>query len=182
MPVKRATTEKEYFKNASTWKQISTNVPPKMLEKLKSRVTEDLTMSHLLREIIAESSLMRYGVLPQPSWCLEMTQQFAALKEEIIFERQLRTDVENALLELKVEIAELRKEVRLPAEMVMTYRQKRQLEQARIVALLQEERADDSGTDLQPDLSDNRPVKEKPAYWPIIGRLTAMLGVARKTA
>jgi len=174
MPAKRAVTEKEFFKNAQTWKQISTNVPPRMLEKLKSRVTPDFTMSHLLREIIAESALMRYGHLPQPSWCVELTQNVSYLREEILAERQMRVDVEKALSELKQEIAELRKEVSPPVEKEMTFRQKRQVEQARFVALYE--------AGQEQEESDNQPVKEKPAYWPIINRLTEMLGVTRKTA
>lgn len=174
MPAKRAVQEKEYFKNAQTWKQISTNVPPSMLERLKSRVTPDFTMSHLLREIIAESALMRYGHLPQPSWCVELTQNVSYLREEILAERKMRTDVEKALSELKEEIAELRKEAIPPAEIPMTVRQERYEQRARMVGRLQQARIYDE--------SDNHPVKEKPAYWPIINRLTEMLGVARKTA
>lgn len=176
-PAKKATPEKEYFKNANTWKQISTNVPPRMLEVLKSRVTAERTMSHLLRELIAESALMRYGQLPQPSWCVELTQTVSYLREEILAERQMRTDVEKALTELKEEIAELRKEVSPPAAKpipAMTMRQERYEQRARMVARLQEARIYGE--------SDNQPVKEKPAYWPIINRLTEMLGVTRKTA
>ena len=173
MPRSRAVTEKEFFKNANTWKQISTNVPPRMLEKLKSQVTEEFTMSHLLRELIAESALMRYGHLPQPSWCVELTQSVSYLREEILAERKMRADVEKVLSELKEEIAELRKEVSPPVEKPMTLRQKRQLERAQIVALLEKGEFDEI---------DNQPVKEKPAYWPIISRLTEMLGVSRKTA
>ena len=33
--------EERFFKNAQTWKQISTNVPPEMLKVLKSRVTKE---------------------------------------------------------------------------------------------------------------------------------------------
>lgn len=173
-PAKKATPEKEYFKNANTWKQISTNVPPQMLAVLKSRVTAERTMSHLLRELIAESALMRYGQLPQPSWCVELTQTVGYLKEEILAERQMRTDVEKALSELRQEIAELRKEVSPPAAKPMTIRQERYEQRARMVARLHEARIYGE--------SDNQPVKEKPAYWPIINRLTEMLGVTRKTA
>lgn len=178
MPKSRAIPEKEYFRNSTTWKQISTNVPPKMLEVLKSRVTTDFTMSHLLRELIAESSLMRYGQLPRPSWCAELIDQVAALREEISAEKQMRTDVEKALFELKNEISELRKNTVPAAQPEMSWREKRQLEQARILALYE------AGEEEIPvaESSDNQPVKEKLAYWPIIGRLTAMLGVARKTA
>jgi len=140
MPAKRAVTEKEFFKNAQTWKQISTNVPPRMLEVLKSRVTPTFTMSHLLREIIAESALMRYGHLPQPSWCLELTDQVAALREEIAAEKVARVGAQNALTELKEEIAELRKEVSQPDERPMTVRQERYEQRARMVARLQQAR------------------------------------------
>jgi hypothetical protein len=91
MPAKRATPEKEYARNAKTWKQVTTTVPPQMLEVLKSRVTEDFTMSHVLRELIAESSLMRYGQLPRPRWCADLIDQVAALKEEV---SQLRKDMQ----------------------------------------------------------------------------------------
>ena len=176
-PAKKAAPEKEYFKNANTWKQISTNVPPQMLAVLKSRVTAERTMSHLLREIIAESALMRYGQLPQPSWCVELTQTVGYLKEEILAERKMRTDVEKALFELRQEIAELRNEVNQPAAKPiapMTMRQERHEHRARMVARFHEARIYGE--------SDNQPVKEKPAYWPIINRLTEMLGVTRKTA
>lgn len=173
-PAKKAAPEKEYFKNANTWKQISTNVPPRMLEVLKSRVTAKRTMSHLLRELIAESALMRYGQLPQPSWCVELTQTVSYLKEEILAERKMRVDVEKALSELREEIAELRKEVNPRAEKPVTVRQERYQQRAQMVARLQQARMYDE--------SDNQPVKEKPAYWPIINRLTEMLGVTRKTA
>lgn len=178
MPKSRAIPEKEYFRNATTWKQISTNVPPKMLEVLKSRVTTDFTMSHLLRELIAESSLMRYGQLPRPSWCAELIDQVAALREEVSAEREMRSGVEKELLELRNEIAELRKDKVSTAQPETSWRQKRQLEQARFLALYE------AGEEeiLASEPSDNQPVKEKSAYWPIIGRLTAMLGVARKTA
>lgn len=174
MPAKRAMTEKEFFKNANTWKQISTNVPPQLLEVLKSRVTKEFTMSHLLRELIAESSLMRYGQLPRPRWCTELIDQVASLREEISTERQTRVDVEKALFELRNEIAELRKKAISLDESTLSLRKQRQLERAQIVALLQESETNEA--------NDNRPVKEKPAYWPIIDRLTSMLGVARKTA
>lgn len=169
--------EERFFKNAQTWKQISTNVPPEMLKVLKSRVTKERTMSHLLRELIAESALMRYGHLPQPSWCVELTENVAALREEITAERQVRADVETALLELRNEIAELRKEAIPQPEPTLTLRQARQLEQKRLVAIWEESQ----GTETN-EPSDNQPVKEKPVYWPIINRLTEMLGVTRKTA
>ncbi len=174
MPAKRAVPEKEHFKNAQTWKQVSTNVPPSMLKLLKSGVTEEFTMSHLLRELIAESALMRYGHLPQPSWCVELTQNVSYLREEILAERQMRADVEKALSELKEEIADLRKEVNPHVEKPMTVRQERYEQRAKMVARLQQAR-------LYVE-SDNQPVKEKPAYRPIINRLTEMLGVSRKTA
>ncbi|HMY56524.1 MAG TPA: hypothetical protein PK671_26380, partial [Candidatus Obscuribacter sp.] len=87
---------------------------------------------------------------------------------------QMRAGVEKALSELKEEIAELRKEVSPPAERPMTVRQERYQQRAQMVARLQQARIYDEG--------DNQPVKEKPAYWPIINRLTEMLGVTRKTA
>jgi hypothetical protein len=71
-----------YFKNAKTWKQISTNVPPEMHKALKQRVTRDYTMSQLLRELVAESELMRGG-FPQPRWSVELSKELAALRREI---------------------------------------------------------------------------------------------------
>lgn len=140
MPAKRAMTEREFFKNANTWKQISTNVPPKMLAALKSCVTKEFTMSHLLRELIAESSLMRYGQLPRPSWCAELIDQVASLREEISTEKQVRVDVEKVLFELRNEIAELRKGTIPVVEPAVTVRQMRYEERAQIVALLQDEK------------------------------------------
>jgi len=209
MPAKRAMTEKEFFKNANTWKQISTNVPPKMLEALKSRVTKEFTMSHLLRELIAESSLMRYGQLPRPRWCAELIDEVASLKEEISAEKEVRADAEKALTELRNEIAELKKVIILQSEPT-TVRQQRRLERARFAAAFDATPPDSLcakqirtyAPDCDPFVDDEpqevvvaveqsvQPKEESPnpiltkarPSMSIFSRLTEMLGVTRKTA
>lgn len=80
MPVKRK--QKEYFQNARTWKQISTNVPHDMHRALKACVTSEYTMSHLLRDLIFESEIMRGGY-PQPKWSVELSKELMELRREI---------------------------------------------------------------------------------------------------
>jgi hypothetical protein len=84
--------QERYFKNAQTWRQISTNVPPAMYEALRSRVTKELTMSHVLRELIQESEVMSGG-LPQPMWSKELAQELAALRQEVAEVRQAMTSL-----------------------------------------------------------------------------------------
>lgn len=79
---KKVTKEREFFSNRNTWKQISTNVPPAMLQALKERVSSEYTMSHLLRDMIAESEVMRGGY-PQPKWSMELSRELAGLRAEI---------------------------------------------------------------------------------------------------
>lgn len=74
--------EKQYFKNKKTWKQISTNVPPQMYQALKKQVTKDRTMSHVLRELIAESEVMKAG-MPRPSWSVDMANELAEMRKEL---------------------------------------------------------------------------------------------------
>jgi len=74
--------EKKYFKNQKTWKQVSTNLPPHMYQALRGQVTGERTMSHVLRELIADSSLMRAGV-PNTNWPLELASELRNLRQEI---------------------------------------------------------------------------------------------------
>lgn len=85
--------EKEYFKNKKTWKQISTNVPPSMLQALRKHVTKERTMSHVLREIILESDVCKIGAMPSPSWSQDLAYELTELRREI---GELRADVRAA--------------------------------------------------------------------------------------
>ncbi len=76
------TRQKEYFKNTKTWKQITTNVPPDMHKALKARVTREYTMSQLIRELVAESEVMRGGY-PQPKWSVELSKEMTELRQEV---------------------------------------------------------------------------------------------------
>lgn len=161
---------REYFKNAQTWKQISTNVPHDMYNALRSRVTKDISMSKLLRDIITESDFMKAGNLPSPCWSVELTQHVIALRAEVAAEKQVRENVEQTLSELRKEIIELRKSAISPAEKTVSL-----TEDAPIVALAADMQTDES-TEIQPE-------KERTKMWPIIvGRLTEMFSGTRKTA
>lgn len=164
---------KEYFKNAQTWKQISTNVPHEMYNALRSRVTKDISMSKLLRDIITESDFMRVGNLPSPCWSVELTQHIVALRAEVAAEKQVRENVEKTLSELRKEIVELKQNVVSTAENPMS--QAPAPDETPILSVLPVIQAENSD-ETQPD-------KERVKMWPIIvGRLTEMFGGARKTA
>lgn len=150
----------ERFKNAKTWKQISTNVPHEMYRRLHSKVTKDITMSQLLRDLISESALMRYDNLPRPCWSVELTQHVAALRDELSAEKQVRADVEKTLSELRAEIAELRKD---------------RISQPDIAQPFEKQ----SSEEAQTQTDESEPQKQK---WPIIGRLVETFAGTRKTA
>lgn len=81
------------MQNKKPWKQVTTNVPPHVYQALKKQVTKDRTMSQVLRELIAESDVMRAGTMPRPSWLMA-----------------------NELAEVRRELAELKADVRSVAE------------------------------------------------------------------
>ncbi|MBA4026851.1 MAG: hypothetical protein C0473_01275 [Cyanobacteria bacterium DS3.002] len=164
---------KEYFKNAQTWKQISTNVPHEMYNALRSRVTKDISMSKLLRDIITESDFMREGNLPSPCWSVELTQHVVALRAEVAAEKQVRENVEKALFELRREIVELKQNaVSLPENTISQVSEPNEIP---ILSVLPVMLAEES-TEAQPE-------KERVKMWPIIlGRLTEMFGGTQKTA
>jgi hypothetical protein len=152
------------LQNAQTWKQVSTNVPHDMYRVLRSRVTKELTMSHLLRELITESELMKAGKLPRPSWSVELTEHIVALRAEIAAEKKVREDAEKAVFELREEIAELRK----GAETTITLL-RQESEQAPLTALFDPAQAK----------KQTQPRKEKPTYWPIFSKLTEIFSAVR---
>lgn len=176
--------QERFFKNAQTWKQISTNVPPEMLKALKKQLSDEYTMSHLLRDLIAESDVMKGG-LPQPIWSKELTKSVAAMREEIAeLRNELAVMSETRGKELTSAGAQQTNTLQFAPDydddFACMERQENTVEQKQ-------------ETEAKPlfrrcyatqavEESDNQPVKEKPAYWPIINRLTAMLGVTRKTA
>ena len=141
-----------HFKNAQTWRQVSTNVPPAMYKALRGHVTKDLTMSQLLRELIAESEVMRDG-LPKPAWAVELARDFAALRNEI---------------------AELRKDMISMAQTTTAEKHQEQdcVEEASILPYFEPfEECESPISELQ---------KGKAPMW--LNRLTEIFGVARKTA
>lgn len=164
---------KEYFKNAQTWKQISTNVPHEVYHALRSRVTKDISMSKLLRDIITESDFMRVGNLPSPCWSVELTQHIVALRAEVAAEKQVRENVEKALFELRREIVELKQNaISMPEG---TISQVPEPDETPILSVLP--------VMLTEESSETQPEKERVKMWPIIvGRLTEMFGGTQKTA
>lgn len=112
------------WRGKNTWRQISTNVPPETLKVLRQLISKNssTSMSQLLREIIDESPVMKYGNLPQPTWASELSDNISALRTEIA---DLRAEVaalqppklepaptgETLASELTSEIAQLREEL-----------------------------------------------------------------------
>ena len=165
-----------YFKNAQTWKQISTNVPPAMYQTLRSRVTKDLTMSHLLRELIAESDLMRAGSLPRPSWSVELSQHLQALRDEVTAGKQMTDDLVPAL---QKEIADLKSELLCMSQQLAEIKPAQNREQQTIqdpLLSLFDAKQEESAAAVQ-----STTAKEKAPLWPIFGKLTQMFA-ARGTA
>lgn len=92
-----ARSTERFFNSAQKWKQVSTNVSPEMHKALKSQVTSVRTMSHVIRELIQESALMRYGRMPQPAWSDELAQSLALLRTEVAeLKAELATKTEQA--------------------------------------------------------------------------------------
>lgn len=165
---------KEYFKNAQTWKQISTNVPHEIYHALRSRVTKDISMSKLLRDIITESDFMRVGNLPSPCWSVELTQHIVALRAEVAAEKQVRENVEKTLSELRREIVELKQNVVSPSE-EMKSQAEQESKATPIVALVPVMKPEEAN-EIQPE-------RERTKIWPnLVGRLTEMFGGTQKTA
>lgn len=109
------------WRGKNTWRQISTNVPPETLKVLRQIISKNKsTMSQLLRELIEESPVMKYGNAPQPIWASQLSENIAALRTEIA---ELRAEVaaiqrpksepdgEALASELTSEIAQLRQEM-----------------------------------------------------------------------
>lgn len=112
------------WRGKNTWRQISTNVPPETLKVLRQLISKNSnsSMSQLLREIIDESPVMKYGNLPQPTWASQLSDNISALRTEIA---DLRAEVaalqppklepaptgETLASELSSEIAQLRQEM-----------------------------------------------------------------------
>lgn len=109
------------WRGKNTWRQISTNVPPETIKVLRQLIkNNDSNMSQLLREIIDESPVMKYGNIPQPIWASQLSNNIAALRTEIaelraevaaIQRPKLEPDGETLASELTSEIAHLRQEM-----------------------------------------------------------------------
>jgi|GEM_PF-3892435 hypothetical protein len=82
--------QEKTLKNAKAFKVISTSVSPEMHKALRAQVTEEYTMSHLLRDLIQQSHLMRGGPQSQ-QFSLDLEKSVVSLKEEIA---QLRKDMQ----------------------------------------------------------------------------------------
>lgn len=201
--------QKKSLKNAKVLKVISTSVPPEMYKALKKQVTDEYTMSHVLRDLIQKSDLMRVGLLnQQPSHDLAKT--VVSLKEEIA---QLRQDLQG------MSRVALAADDPKPVKMIRTYAIDTVLEPP-IKSIPESPDLDDLELDewcqniieqvIEEDLpmqSSDEKAREKEEYMSVetedepngesqkepaqekvsdgktlFGRLTAMLGVARKTA
>lgn len=160
---KAPTKTKEYFRNAKTWKQISTNVPPEMLKALQERLTADYTMSHLLRDLIAESEVMRGGY-PQPRWSVELSRELSELRREISDLRAMQAEGDKSEPETCVAEEEPAPESPISSEL-------EEKEEAQIVA------------DGRSDGASEKPKKTKPfAFLEKLEKLPEKLGFGRKSA
>ncbi len=155
------------LQNAQTWKQVTTNLPHDMYRALRRRVNKDISMSQLLRELIADSDLIKAGNLPRPSWSVELMEHIVALRAEIAAEKQVRDDAEKAVIELRKEIAELRKNVISPPEKTSII--EKAADEAPLLALFNAAQAEKC---IQPKI-------EKPTSWPIFGKLTELFAGVR---
>ncbi|MBJ7900928.1 MAG: hypothetical protein GC158_13665 [Cyanobacteria bacterium RI_101] len=81
------------MQNKKPWKQVTTNVPPHMYQALKKQVTKERTMSQVLRELIAESDVMRAGTMPRPSWSMDLAHELTEMRRELA---ELKADVRSA--------------------------------------------------------------------------------------
>lgn len=81
------------MQNRKPWKQVTTNVPPHMYQALKKQVTKERTMSQVLRELIAESDVMRAGTMPRPSWSMDLANELAEVRRELA---ELKADLRAA--------------------------------------------------------------------------------------
>lgn len=109
------------WRGKNTWKQVSTNVPPETLKVLRQVISKNKSnMSQLLRELIDESPVMKYGTVPQPLWASQLAENIDALRVEIADLRaevatlqrpKLEPDGETLASELTSEIAQLRQEM-----------------------------------------------------------------------
>lgn len=123
--------EREPWRGKNTWKQISTNVPPETLKVLSQIVKKDNTsMSQLIREIIDDSHLIKYGDVPRPTWAAEFNESITALREEIADLRaevctakktnlELASDDLTIMPELTQQIADLKKELLVVRDQTM---------------------------------------------------------------
>ncbi len=82
--------QEQILKNAKAFKVISTTVPPEMHKALTAQVTDEYTMSRLLRDLIQKSDLMR-GSTPSGEYSHDLEKSVVSLKEEIA---QLRKDMQ----------------------------------------------------------------------------------------
>jgi len=64
-----------------------------MYQALKKQVTKERTMSQVLRELIAESDVMRAGTMPRPSWSMDLAHELAEMRRELA---ELKADVRSA--------------------------------------------------------------------------------------
>lgn len=199
--------QKKILKNAKALKVISTSVPPETYKALKTLVTDEYTMSHVLRDLIQKSDLMRGG-LPNHHSSHDLANTVVSLKEEIA---QLRKDMQ------AMSLAALPATSREPAQLIRTYAIDTVKEPQSIPEspdfddleldewcqnIIQEvidedlpmessdEKAREQGEYMSAQIEDesleqvqNEPPQEsKRDGKTLLGRLTAMLGVARKTA
>jgi len=197
--------QKKSLKNAKVLKVISTSVPPEMYKALKKQVTEEYTMSHLLRDLIQKSDLMRTG-LPNQQSSPDLAKTVVSLQEEI---SQLRKDMQT------MSLAAVAASAKEPVQIIRTYAMQPparsisvspdydDLEldewcQNIIEQVIQEDLPMESSDEKAPEKAEymsaetevktseetkKEPVQEKVRDGKsLFGRLTTMLGVARRTA
>ncbi|MBA4073440.1 MAG: hypothetical protein C0508_00280 [Cyanobacteria bacterium PR.023] len=150
------------WRGKNTWKQVSTNVPPETLKVLRQVISKNKSnMSQLLRELIDESTVMKYGAVPQPLWASQLSENITALRSEIADLRaevaaiqcpKLEPDGETLASELTSEIAQLRQ------EMIFVH--------AGTKAKLEEFEEQTSPTSIQPEV--------RKAGWPLFGGFTQL--------
>jgi len=206
--------QKKILKNAKALKVISTSVPPETYKVLKTLVTDEYTMSHVLRDLIQKSDLMR-GRPANHSHDLEKS--VASLQEEIA---QLRKEMQALSLstllatepdtapKTEQRVAEAKAQATQTAlqRPIRTYAPDYDFDDLELDEWCQNIIQEVIDEDLPMESSDERdrekaeyvsvdtenepveempkePVKEKNRHGKsLLGHLTAMLGVARKTA
>lgn len=206
------TVQAKTLNNSKPLKVISTSVPAEMYKALKTQVTDEYTMSHVLRDLIQKSDLMRGGS-PSQEFSHDLAKTVVSLQEEIA---QLRKDMQT------MSFAALAAPAKEPAQMIRTYAMQPPINsippspdyddfvefdehdpdypwfQNIIQEVIEEDLPMESADEkmgekleymsVETEAEPSEEVQKEPAQEKVrdgkslFGRLTAMLGVSRKTA